>query len=92
MIDVRGELWGGRVSLTADQPYRIAGDQDFVTVVVPASEMRLQVDIEGAPLAVETGTFACLPPGLEVSVTPDQPGTVAVHRVARRLVQADWTR
>lgn len=92
MIDVRGEMWGGRVSLAADRPHRLDGDQDFVTVVVPASEMRLRTDIEGAHVSVETGTFACLPPGLEASITADRPGTVAVHRVARRLVQADWSR
>jgi hypothetical protein len=93
LIDVKGELWGGRVVVDADAPLPLDGSDEDVSVVVPAAGDVVVVDIEGSALPVAVGDLVCLPPRVEARIRPaGSSAVVALHRVARTLVTTDWTR
>jgi hypothetical protein len=92
LIDVKGELWGGRSVITRDQPLSLDGSEEDVSVVVPARG-DIVVDLAGTALPVTVGELVCVPPQVEVRIRPaDQAAVLALHRVARTLVSTDWTR
>jgi hypothetical protein len=92
LIDVKGELWGGRATATRDEPVRLDGSDEDVSVVVPATG-DIVVDIHGTTLPVAVGDLICLPPQVEAVVRPvSGSAVVALHRVARSLVTSEWTR
>jgi hypothetical protein len=92
LIDVKGELWGGRVVVTADAPVALDGSDEDVSVVVPATA-DVVVEIEGTALPLAIGDLVCVPPRVDVRIRPaGHDAVVALHRVARSLVTTDWTR
>jgi hypothetical protein len=88
IMDVGGELWGGRLPA----PTTIEASDELVTVVV-AVDGPVRVDVGEAVWDVAKGALATVPPGLAASVTAGTAGTtVAVHRVSRSVIQQTWTR
>lgn len=93
LIDVPGELWGGRLTLEAGAPFALRHREDHVCVVIPVDGgLRVQIDGEPADV-VRPGEYAGLLPDVDVSLEPvGASAVVALHQVARSLVQAEWTR
>jgi hypothetical protein len=92
LIDIKGELWGGRALVTRDHAVAVDGSDEDVSVVVPTAG-DIVVDIQGSPLPVALGELVCLPPRVEALITPaGDSAVVALHRVARALVTSEWTR
>jgi hypothetical protein len=92
ILSVGDELWGGRVPVSPAAPTPLSPSDELVSVVV-ATDGDVRVHADGQAWPVPLGGLACVPPGLEASVTAEAgEGTVAVHRVSRALVQQDWTR
>jgi hypothetical protein len=92
LIEVKGELWGGRIRIAADQPLPVDGGDEDVCVVVPTIGDIL-IDLQGTSLPVAVGELLCLPPRVEARVLPaGRTAVVALHRVSRCLVTSDWTR
>lgn len=93
LIDVPGELWGGRLELMPGVPFALKHREDHLSVVIPVMG-QIRVELDGAGRhTVRPGQYAALLPGLDVSLESVQGTAVfALHQVARSLVQADWTR
>jgi hypothetical protein len=92
LIDVPEEIWGARVRCAAGDRYPIPGSDEFVTVVV-AVHGDAFVEVDGERIGLELGHLVCLPPQVDAGVgATDGTAIVAVHQVARRLVQTDWSR
>jgi hypothetical protein len=93
LIDVPGELWGGRLELRREAPFALKHREDHVSVAIPVKG-EICVEIEGTTREiVGPGEYATLLPGIDVSLEPvGDSAVIALHQVARSLVQADWSR
>jgi hypothetical protein len=92
LIDVPDEIHGARALCTPDRAHAMPATEEFVTVVVPVDGAAV-VDVAGERIAVASGGLTCLPPQVDAAVRGVRgQTTLAVHQVARRLVQTQWSR
>jgi hypothetical protein len=91
IIEAADDMYGERVRLKQGAAYRLEPcDEALMLIVAVNSPVTIQV--ADRVWDVGQGEYGCIPPGLAPTVTAPRDCSVAIHRVSRALINANWSR